>query len=460
MLTSAPSRDQVKQLLWKQIDTNRCKASEIGLKKLPGTLLRGTPELRVEGRPDWWGWGFFTDKPDRAAGRKHKNMFLVLDELSGIPRWFLDGIDSSMASKGTKLLGIGNPIHASGPFFEAFANKDPNFAYLTISVTDSPNVTVEQAWEIYRLIQEISPKTAEEIRPQIEDKVDEDPIEGLCDYEWIIEKIQAWRDDINTIRTRLLGLFASDEASKVIPLSYIEAAQALWMELEEEEEHYEEPVNIHCAYVDCAGEGPDYSVLSYLRGQRIHVEWVTNEPDRMETARMVFEWMASLPREDKPRWLAFDTASGSSGGGIHDRVKELQRLHPDVFGRCRIIGHHPGGAADDKKNFTLSYAENYWRLREAIRLDLPRQERLAIPPENRIPFIERRIKEMMNQKSTTRKPVSITAELNARTYTHDNRERTIVEGKPALMKRKVKSTDIADSVSGLMLRTKTVHIVS
>lgn len=466
VLTSAPSRDQVKQILWKQIETNRVKST--GLKKLPGDLLRGTPELRVEGAPDWWAVGFFTDKPDRAAGRKHPRMFVILDEMSGIPRWFLDGIDSSMASDECRMLGIGNPIHPSGPFYEQFSEERATNHCITISVTDSPNVSKAQAEEIYRLIEEISPRTAAEIRPQIDSKVDEvipldehgeSVYKGLCSYQWIIEKIQAWKDDINTIRTRLLGLFASDESSKVIPLAYIEAAQALWLELEQEEPEYEEAPRIHCAYLDCAGEGPDYSVLSYLKGQRVHVEFVTNEPDRMETAKMAFEWLASLPEDQKPNWLALDTANASSGGGIYNRLQELKRLHPTVFGRCEIIGHHPGASADDKKNFILSFAENYWRLREAIRLDLPREERLALPPETEIPFIERRARGHKG-KSKTRKPVSIIAELNARNYTHDNRERTVIEGKPSLAKRKVKSTDIADSISGLMLRPRIVTIVS
>jgi phage terminase large subunit len=467
VLTSAPSRDQVKQILWKQIETNRVAASKIGLKKLPGDLFRGTPELRVEGAPDWWAVGFFTDKPDRAAGRKHPRMFVILDEMSGIPRWFLEGIDSSMASDECRMLGIGNPIHPSGPFYEEFSERRDSNHCITISVTDSPNVSKEQAEEIWRLIQEISPRTADEIRPQIDQKVDEvipldengeSVYKGLCSYQWIIEKIQAWRDDVNSIRTRLLGLFASDESSKMVPLAYIEAANALWLELEEEEEHYEEPPNVHCAYLDCAAEGPDYSVLSYLRGQRIHVEWVTNEPDRMQTAQMVLEWLQSLDEDNKPAWIAMDVAN--VGGGVKNRLEELKREHPEAFGRCQIIGHHPGATPDDKKNFSSSPAELYWRLRESIRFDLDREERLALPPETHIPFIERRIKEFHNSKSTTRKPVCLTAELNARNYTYDNRERLVAETKPQLRKRKILSTDVADSVAGLMIRPKIVTIVS
>lgn len=457
VLTSAPSRDQIKTILWKQIDANRVGASQIGLKRLPGDLFRGTPELRVEGRPDWWALGFFTDKPDRAAGRKHPRMFVILDEMSGIPQWFLDGIDSSMASQGARMLGIGNPIRSHGPFFDFFQSKNPEYAFITISVTDSPNVTKAQAEEIWQRILEISPRTAAEIRPSIDAKINEEPIDGLCDYKWIIEKIDEWRDDINTIRTRLLGLFPGDESSKVIPMAYIEAAQALWEELEEEEADYEVQPVIHCAYLDCAGEGADYSVLSYLKGQRIHVEWVTNEPNRMETAEMVFEWLKGLPEDQKPAWLAMDVAN--VGGGILDRLTQLKGEHPEVFGRCQLKGHHPGSSPDDRKNFDKSPSELYWRLRESIRLDLPREERLAIPPENRIPFIERRIAENLG-RSTTRKPVSLTAELNARTYTIDNRERTVVETKPQLKKRKILSTDVADSVAGLMYRPKIVHMVS
>lgn len=459
VLTSAPSREQVKTLLWKQIAINRAQAQEIGHRKLPGDLLMGTPELRVPGKPDWWALGFFTDKPERAQGKKHPRMFVILDEMAGLPAWFIDSIDSSMATKACRMLGIGNPIHAQGPFYDKFTADRAGVCCLTISVTDSPNVTKAQAWEIYERVIQICPRTAEEIRPQIEAKVDEEPIEGLCDADWIFEKLEEWADDINKIRTRLFGLFPSDETSKVIPLPSIESAQALWQELEQEEEDYLEAPKVHCAYLDAAAEGPDYSVLAYQRGQRAHIAFVTNEPKTDKTAEMVFEWLASLEDNDRPRWIGIDIAN--AGKGIYDSLVTLKSKHPGIFGRTQIIPHHPGNRADDTKQFILSFAENYWRLRLALKLTLERQERLALPPEDRIPFVERRLSDVTDTGAPRkRKEFSIIAELNARTYYEDNRERTMVEGKPALLKRGIKSPDIADAIAGLMLRPKIVCIVS
>ena len=100
-------------------------------------------------------------------------MFVVLDEMAGLETmvYQLHRLLHGLSWHG--MLGIGNPIHAYGPFFDKFSSEAGHNHLITISVTDSPNVTVEQAWQIYYKILEICPKTAEEIRPQIESKVDE-----------------------------------------------------------------------------------------------------------------------------------------------------------------------------------------------------------------------------------------------------------------------------------------------
>lgn len=457
ILTSAPGREAVKGSVWREILKNRQRAT----RDLPGEYLR-SPEIRVDEDADHWAKGMFTNSPERAQGIKHVRMRLMLDESSGLPQWFWDAVDSSMSSEGAKMIATGNPLHAKGRFKAIFTSERSIWLTVTLSSLDSPCISVTQAWELWEMIRKISPDLAEEIRHQVEAKVDEPwyemevspgvfemqppekVFEGLASYRWVKEKLVEWAGDINKIRTRILGLFPLDGGNKVLPLSHIEAAQRFWLQLAEEEEDLVERPKVHIASLDCAGDGPDYTVLSYLAGQRIHYAWATNEPDTTRQVELVEEWLISLgdAPEDKPKQL--NVAIAGVGKGLYDQLRKSRRENPHIWGRCRVVKWWENWAAETPTQYIYLVDELYFRLARSLDPRTPYQERLGLPPDECVPYIERR-----GGLPDRPKELSVTGHCNTRGYSEDERERRRISNKREIEAMNEPSPDLCDSIVGL-----------
>lgn len=394
-LTTAPGRDAMKDLLWKQIKTNRQNA----LRQLPGEVLDGG-EIKVQGRDDWWGKGFATNKAERAQGKHAVGLLCVADEAAGIQGFIWDALESSMASEGVSMLIIGNPNHEQGQFYQAFHEHCDLWDTFHISSLDSPNITE-----------------------------DEDPIPGLATPKWLEAQKIRYKDEPDKYRCRILGEWpVSDATTKCLPMDWIIEAQQLWMELAEEEPYYEEEPKIHSAFLDVAGWGKDKSALTYLRGQRFHIQMESDDKSDeglMRLAEAVDEWICQLDPYQKPHHIAVDC--DAVGAGTFSRLRQLRTKHLEQWGRCKLVKFHWGWQSTKPQEYTLIIDEVHWALREAIDPSKPREDRLAIPPGNRV-----------------------AKQLNLRKYTEDNRERKKVESKQSLHDRNAPSPDIGDSIVGNM----------
>lgn len=452
ILSSAPGKEAVKDGIWKEVLNRRQKAQ----RALPGIFLR-TPELRIEDDADWWAKGFFTNEPERAQGKKHPRLRVYLDEASGFPQWFWDAVDSSMSSAHTRMIATGNPIHAKGRFRNIFTDEKSVWITFTISSLHSPCISVAQAWELWEMIREISPELAQECRHQVEEKVEEPwhdgqppevVFDGLAAYSWVKEKLIEWAGDLDKIRTRILGLFPSDSKSKVFPDSLIEAAQRFWLEMEEEEDELidEDKPKIHRASIDPAGDGPDLTVLSFLKGQRIHYAWATNESDTTKQTEMVEEWMESLDADNKPKFISIDYAG--VGKGLYDQLLKSRREKPHIWGRTRVIKYWPGTRANDAQQYVYLVDEIHFILADKMKPSTPYAERIGIPPDDRVPYIEKKGEE---PQFGGVKSCSITGHFNTRDFAEDEQERKRIDGKKQIEKKQKKSPDLSDSAAGLFI---------
>lgn len=449
VLTSAPGREAVKNSVWKDILKNRQKAT----RPLPGDYLL-SPELRVDGAAEWWARGMFTNSPERAQGVKHPRLRLMLDEASGLPQWFWDAVDSSMSSNGARMLVTGNPLHAKGRFKSIFTSEKAIWLTITISSLDSPCITRAQAFELWEMIRKLSPELAAEIRHDVEAKEDEpwhdgeDPaitFDGLAAYSWVKEKLVEWgaKGEFDKIRTRILGLFPTDAKNKINTLPTIEAAQRYWLEQEEEESDLAEPpTKIHIASLDCAGDGEDYTALSYIRGNRIHYAWATNEPDTTKQTEMVEDWIGSIATDDKPRQLNVDIAG--VGKALFDQLRKSRREKPHIWGRTRIVKWWANWTAETPETYVFLVDELHFRLAKAIHPNTPYAERLGVPPDDRVPYIERR-----GGSPELPEALSVTGHYNTRDFYEDERERKRISGKKQIEKSGNPSPDLCDSGAGL-----------
>ena len=400
-LTTAPGRDAVKDGVWKKIKAHREGAN----RPLPGKVL-DEGSLKVDGAAAWWGKGFSTNKSERAQGKHAPGLLVVADEAAGVESFIWEALESSMASEEVRMLIIGNPNLERGYFFKAFHKNKDMWYLIHISSKDSPNVTG--------------------LEPSVP---------GLADAEWIRDQTRNFSDEPNTFRCRVLGEWPEDDAEeKVIPYGRAIEAQALWLELEEEEKWYAKPVPVHCAFADMAGQGKDFSTLVALRGQRFHIEkiWKDKSAEQMMLfAAWINDWVCALPKGQKPKWIAIDC--DAVGVGCWSRLVQYWKANRKDWGRCKPLEYHWGFAADAKDKYVSSIDELHWRLREGLDPTRPREDRLALPPGE-----------------------IVAQQVNLRKYGEDIRERKQVESKQKFKSRGEKSPDIADAIVGCMYRPKIV----
>lgn len=403
--TTAPGRDSIKDGLWKQIK----KFIEGATRPLPGRWMDSC-ELKVDDDPGWWAKGFSTNSAERAQGKHEVGMLVVADEAAGVKEFIYDALESSMASDDVRMLIIGNPNYEKGYFYQAFHEMKRLWTCFHVSSTDSPNVTGK-----------------------------EPEIKGLATKQWVEAQRIRLKDDPQKFRMRVLGEWPTSDASeKVLPMDAIEAAQKLWLELEEEERDYAEPPKIHAAFVDVAGWGKDKSTLAYLRGQRMMIEF--EEDDRTDRglaklARRINDWVCGLADNQKPAWIAVD--SDAVGAGVHSRLCELRDENKAFWGRTNIVRFSWSQGARKPKEFDRAIAELHWSLRECLDPTRPREERIAIPPGN-----------------------DVAAQLNTRKWFEDRFERKKVETKEQLRARSARSPDKGDAIVGCMLRPHITKIVA
>jgi hypothetical protein len=142
VITTAPSNDQVENILWKDIRSLYAQAAANG-HPLGGHLTLTKLDMGADSGVKWFAYGFAT-KPDtvtqeatRFQGYHNENVFLVFDEAAGIMPQIWKAGNHIMTTGHCRWLAIGNPTSAHGNF--ADLEQDPHWHFINIAVTDTPN---------------------------------------------------------------------------------------------------------------------------------------------------------------------------------------------------------------------------------------------------------------------------------------------------------------------------------
>ncbi|GAQ23892.1 hypothetical protein DEIGR_400025 [Deinococcus grandis] len=135
-ITTAPTKDQVELLLWKDIKSQRKGRG------LPGRVLPETP--RMVKAENHWAIGRTTSDAGgqgtaRAQGQHAKFMFFVVDEAEGVPAYQFDAINAMMTGGVVMIwLLIANPQTRTSAFHKL--GKQPGVQNYQFSLLDFPNV--------------------------------------------------------------------------------------------------------------------------------------------------------------------------------------------------------------------------------------------------------------------------------------------------------------------------------
>jgi hypothetical protein len=266
LVTTAPSKHQLKMEIWKEI---RKQAKQAKVPLLPGLLPIETL-WRV--REDWFAAGYSTDSGEKFRGEHAENMLFILDEASGIPPFVWEEVVNMCTAPGNKILALGNPLHASGEFADCFMS-DSSWHQVTISCLDHPNVihgrqiipgAVSRSWvneRVHKLCMEI----------------DLDQVDKATDIEWPAESGRWWRTS-PIFDARVLGRIPTQGPNILIGLAQVAYARTRPpIEIDELA-----PVDFG---LDVAYQGGDACVLTARRGPCVirRDKWYGRDPE--ETTR-------------------------------------------------------------------------------------------------------------------------------------------------------------------------------
>lgn len=321
VVTSAPTGDQVKAILWREM--NR------GHKRLYGDDRAGGRMNLVEWYDQAGELVAFGRKPNdyeptSFQGIHARFVLVILDEACGIPKSLWEAASSLTSNENGRILAIGNPDDPESHFAEVCKNAADTWSIIHISIFDTPNFTDEE--------------------------VPADIRELLASRRWQEEKAKEWGETSSVYKSKVLGLFPTDSDDGVVPLSWVAQCRSLELQPDGDVELGFDP----------ARGGSDKAVLWLRKGPVALKKWSwPSTPDPLELAKLVLEKIL----ETQATSIKIDADGlGWAISGIFDTWHE-QGLHDCIA--VPVLGSEP---AIDEEHFLNTRAEMWWMAREMSRL--------------------------------------------------------------------------------------------
>lgn len=305
VITTAPTFHQVQNLLWSELRSKWTKylAPEMGDIECLMT--------KIEIDPDWFMIGLSPRVAINMTGFHGPNVLIIVDEAPGVSEDIIEGLETLMASGSAHMLKIGNPVDASGHFYQDF--RDPQVHKISIGYKDTPNFTDLQA--------------------------DPDPIDvnlptyikkELIQPEWVESRKEAWGEGSPLFQSRCDAIFP-EYGDGVVPLRLCEEAV-----LRETEANGDMFLGVD------VGAGGDLTAYARRQGYVLHGITTQSTPDPAQVTQRIIR----MHKEDNYKKIYID--SGGIGWGIVGRCKELG---------LPAVGVDAGKRANDTEHFVNRRAE-------------------------------------------------------------------------------------------------------
>lgn len=383
LVTVAQTHTQLNSLLWHAM-RQYAKGAK---KRIPGEIY-DTPRWEF-GSKQRLAFGLSPRKASEIdvvamQGAHDEYLMVILEEAGGLSQYVWQAALSLVTGEKNRLLTIGNPIGESGPFYDA--SKSPNYKHIHISCFEHPNViegreiipgAVSQGW--------VEECITEWCRPT------DNP--GPTSFEW---KGQ-WYDPLPVFQSRVLGLFAAEQADQLIALLWVESAIARWQEAT--------PVGERVLGMDIARHGSNETCLVFRIGDVI--QWIKRRRGN-DIAENV-GWLISTIQETGAERAFVDDVG--IGGGVVDVVRA------QGYAVEGVNVQHP---AHQRSKFANIHDEMWWTVREKLRVG-----DMALPDDSKV-----------------------IADLTAMRHKgHDLQGRLMLEKKEDMMKRLGRSPDTGDALA-------------
>jgi hypothetical protein len=329
VVTSAPSQNQVKNILWMEVRRAWRKTG------MPGYITESEiPEWKLNGEVIAFGRkpADYAD-PDQAMttfqGIHAKHVLVLLDEGSGIPDWLATAAENLTTNEFSRVLIIGNPDNPAS-YFAKVSGPGHLYHRIRISAWDLPAYTGEE--------------------------VPEDVADRLTGKLWVEERRVRWGEGSMYWTSKVEAEFPEVAEDVLFTPSII--ARGIQVDLSSNAVTKTRGTG----GFDVARMGKDESII-YVnkRGYvRMRARW-----SKLDTMALVAKygeiWPQSNPSASPTMWV---DVTGGLGTGPHDRLKELG--YP-------VVEFNFGSSAINKDKFKNRRAEAYWEAAEAVeagRIDL------------------------------------------------------------------------------------------
>jgi phage terminase large subunit len=350
VITTAPTEQQVKKLLWAEIRKFHANAKE----PLGGYLLE--KELRYSTHN--YAVGFSTDQAVRFSGFHGDLVVIIVDEAPGLREEIYDAIEGVRAGGDVRLLLIGNPVISGGTFEEAFKSKRGFWTTFTIDAYDTPNLIdlnlhdpAQEDW-----FMNLNPDL-----PEDREILDYAPRPYLITRMWVYNRMNEWGTDDPRYISRVRGGFPPFDEYSLYNLSWLEAAKVRKANTRPPNPPNGLPTVASTdqfeAGLDIAGDGADETVLCIREGPKIHGIWAWSKGDTIgEVVQICRKYMTLAAIRGKKFRLKYDMA----GDGFH-----YGKMLKDS--RIPCTGVHPQHAPLDPVNYATLKDEMYGTFRDLLR---------------------------------------------------------------------------------------------
>ncbi len=310
VITTAPTFAQVEKVLWPEI------RSVVQDSRLDYPVTPTTTAWKLDA--NHYAVGLSTNEGSRFQGFHGNDVLIIIDEAPGVRPQIFEAIEGIRAGGDVRILMLGNPTIASGPFYDAFTSNRENWNCLSISAN-------------------LEGLTLESLLQRPDEELDNNPYPHLVTRRWVKEKYFEWGPGHPLWESRVCGNFPAQSEDALLSLTWLEEAK------------YREgaAAGPFHAGIDVGGPGEDETVLCIKQGQRI-VDLRT--------------WSKADPR-------------GEIVAALNQYKSDLETVNIDSVG----IGYHVatylgdcgfpvqeinvGDRANDTEKFANLKAELYWGLR-------------------------------------------------------------------------------------------------
>lgn len=345
-ITTAPTKQQVEDVLWKEVRTQRGGR--------PGPQPKAP---RMETAPDHFAAGYTARSDAAFQGRHEDRLLIVFDEAVDIDGPFWDASEGMMTSEGCRWVVFLNPTDTASRAYEE--ELSGNWNVIQISVLDHPNIAAQLAglpppfpkavslhWLEDKLRRWCSPVRAADKKAG---DVEFPPGSGI------------WHRPGPLFEGRVLGRWPTQGSTSVW-------TEAMWLAAQVPQIIPSSPLEIGC---DVARFGDDYTSIVARRGPCVLHHETANGWGTDQTAGRLKEICKALAQAgEDPQQVAVKVDDDGIGGGVYDQRGQ--------FKFQRISG---AGAPVEPEDYPNKRSELWFTV--AGRADEGRLDLSRLSPESR-----------------------------------------------------------------------------